>query len=158
MKKGIIPITIVMLGLVLTACSTNTQRENTGIGAVTGAVVGGLAGSAIGGGAGKVVAIGAGAIIGALVGAEVGKSMQSSDSTKTYNALNSNATNQTTKWKNKNTGATYTVTPTTGRMTMNGNSNCREYRTTAVINGKKQQMYGTACRQTDGTWQAMSSS
>lgn len=29
---------------------------------------------------------------------------------------------------------------------------CREYQSTAVINGKKQPTYGTACRQPDGSW------
>jgi hypothetical protein len=30
---------------------------------------------------------------------------------------------------------------------------CREYRTTATIDGKAQEIHGTACRQPDGTWQ-----
>jgi hypothetical protein len=30
---------------------------------------------------------------------------------------------------------------------------CREYRTTATIDGKPQQIHGTACLQPDGTWQ-----
>lgn len=29
---------------------------------------------------------------------------------------------------------------------------CREYQSTAVINGKRQPTYGTACRQPDGSW------
>jgi hypothetical protein len=30
---------------------------------------------------------------------------------------------------------------------------CREYRTTATIDGKPQEVHGTACLQPDGTWQ-----
>jgi surface antigen len=30
---------------------------------------------------------------------------------------------------------------------------CREYRTTATIEGKAQEIHGTACLQPDGTWQ-----
>jgi surface antigen len=30
---------------------------------------------------------------------------------------------------------------------------CREYRTTATIDGKPQEIHGTACLQPDGTWQ-----
>jgi surface antigen len=30
---------------------------------------------------------------------------------------------------------------------------CREYRTTAAIDGKPQEIHGTACLQPDGTWQ-----
>jgi len=29
---------------------------------------------------------------------------------------------------------------------------CHEYQTTAVIDGKKQPVYGTACLQPDGSW------
>jgi hypothetical protein len=31
--------------------------------------------------------------------------------------------------------------------------NCREYQTTATIDGKPQEIHGTACLQPDGTWQ-----
>ena len=34
-------------------------------------------------------------------------------------------------------------------------TNEREYRTTADIGGKQEQMYGTACRQPDGSWKAV---
>jgi hypothetical protein len=30
---------------------------------------------------------------------------------------------------------------------------CREYRTAATIDGKPEQLHGTACLQPDGTWQ-----
>jgi hypothetical protein len=29
---------------------------------------------------------------------------------------------------------------------------CREYQTTSIINGRPQQVFGTACLQPDGTW------
>jgi hypothetical protein len=32
---------------------------------------------------------------------------------------------------------------------------CREYQTTATIDGKPQQLHGTACLRPDGTWQFM---
>jgi len=34
---------------------------------------------------------------------------------------------------------------------------CREYSTTALIDGRQQRLTGTACRQPDGTWRMMSS-
>ncbi|HLB41361.1 MAG TPA: hypothetical protein VJN02_00665 [Gammaproteobacteria bacterium] len=52
-------------------------------------------------------------------------------------------------------GVRYTMIPTSNMMTINGRSNCRQYRSIATINGKIQQMTGIACRQADGTWQAM---
>lgn len=35
-------------------------------------------------------------------------------------------------------------------------SYCREYQSTAVINGATQPVYGVACRQADGSWRATS--
>ncbi|OGT35220.1 MAG: hypothetical protein A3F11_02120 [Gammaproteobacteria bacterium RIFCSPHIGHO2_12_FULL_37_14] len=148
-------IFLLILSILATSCSTNTQKENTAIGAVSGGVIGGLAGSLVGGGAGRVVAIGAGVVAGALLGGYIGHSMDSSDNTKMNHALNSNATNQTSSWKNKKTGAKYTMTPTSKMMTVNGNPNCRKFRSNAIIDGKKQQVHGIACRQADGSWQAI---
>lgn len=139
----------------LVGCSTNTQSQNTGIGAVTGAVAGGLAGSLVGGGAGKVVAVGVGAVAGALLGGYIGHSMDSSDNNHLNNAMNNNPTNKSTTWTNKQTGARYTIAPTSNMMTVNGNPNCRRYYSTAIINGKKQKLSGVACRQADGSWHAM---
>ena len=33
---------------------------------------------------------------------------------------------------------------------------CREYTTEAVVGGRTKQVYGTACRQPDGSWQLVS--
>jgi hypothetical protein len=49
----------------------------------------------------------------------------------------------------------YAPTPaysTTAAPTPTGQT-CREYRTTATIDGKPEQLHGTACLQSDGTWQ-----
>lgn len=143
------------LSVGLVGCSTNTQSENTGIGAVTGAVAGGLAGSLIGGGTGKVVAVAAGAVAGALLGGYIGHSMDSSDTSRMNSAMNNNPTNKATTWTNGN--AKYTVAPTSNTMTVNGNPNCRRYYTTAIIDGKKQKMSGIACRQSDGNWHTINS-
>ena len=87
MKRIFTQLLIFVLGFSLVACSSNTQNENTGIGAVTGAVLGGLAGSAIGQGTGKVVAVGAGIVAGALLGGYIGHSMDSSDNTRSGTCL-----------------------------------------------------------------------
>ncbi len=155
MKNMLVKLAILLMSVTLAACSTNTQQENTGIGAVTGAVIGGVAGSAIGAGTGQVVAIGAGAVIGALVGGAVGHSMESSDTTQTYVVLEKNPTNRATHWTNTRTGATYTVVPTSGNMAMKGYAVCRKFRATVMMHGKKEHVYGVACRQTDGTWRAV---
>ena len=70
-------------------------------------------------------------------------------------ALENNNAGQPAYWRNAKTGNSYKVTPVKN-VKVKGNQYCREYRTTADIGGKQQQMYGTACRQPDGSWKAVS--
>lgn len=148
MKRILINLALVTtIGLV--GCSTNTQNENTGIGAVTGAAIGGLGVGALGGNA---LGIGAGIVGGALIGGFIGHSMDSTDNTTTYTVIKSNPTNQTTRWVNPRTGAVYTMTPTSDLYTVNGNPNCRNYHFTSTKYGRMHEYNGTACLMSDGYW------
>jgi len=49
-------------------------------------------------------------------------------------------------------GAPYRITPTQSYVA-DGGRYCREYTATAVVAGREQQIYGTACRQADGAWE-----
>lgn len=133
----------------LTGCANVTNQD---MGTLAGGVAGGLLGSQFGGGTGKLVAIGVGTLAGAFIGNKLGQSMDASDKAKMNAAFENNSVGQPAYWQNSNTGASYTVTPTQN-VTVGGNQYCREYRTVAVVAGKKQQVYGTACRQPDGSWQ-----
>ena len=155
MHKSLL-VVLMVLSFGLTSCSTNTQKENTAVGAVSGAVLGGLAGSLIGGGTGQAVAIGVGIVGGALIGGYIGKNMDSSDNAN-MNAAMDKPTGHSTSWKNDKTDSSYTVTPTSNKMTMNGQSPCRHFNTTAIINGKTEHVHGVACQQSDGTWKAVKS-
>lgn len=139
----------------LVGCSSNTQSQNTAVGAVAGAVVGGVAGSAIGAGTGQIVAIGAGAVAGALVGGYIGNSMDHSDNRAACKCLNKNRTHKKTSWHNKKTGAHYSMKPTSNVMAYQGNTYCRQFETTATISGKTESASGIACRQADGSWKAV---
>lgn len=136
----------------LVACSNMTKQD---VGTVTGGVAGGLLGSTVGGGSGKILAIAAGTLAGAFIGGAIGKNMDDTDRMKMNSALDNNNVGTPAYWHNANSGTNYEITPTKN-VTVNGNEYCREYRTVAIIAGKKQQMYGTACRQPDGSWQAVS--
>ena len=138
--------------LSLTACNSMTNQD---VGTVAGGVAGGLLGSTVGQGGGQMVAIAAGTLIGAYLGGSIGKNMDDQDRARMNNALESNNVGQPAYWQNQKTGASYKVTPVKN-VTVQGNRYCREYRTTADIGGKQQQMYGTACRQPDGAWKAVS--
>lgn len=140
----------------LVGCSaSNTRDQNAAIGGVTGAVIGGAAGSLVGAGSGQVAAIAGGAIIGGLIGAGIGYEMDSSDTAHYYTVMDHNATNHSAHWVNRHTGNKYVVTPMSGRMKMKGYAVCRKFSTTAIIKGKKQRVYGVACRQKNGVWKAV---
>jgi surface antigen len=152
MKK----ISIILLSLVsalsLIGCNTMNNQD---VGTVAGGVTGGLLGSTIGGGDGRILAIAAGTLAGAYLGGSIGKNMDDNDRMKVNAALENNAVGQPAYWQNNKTGNTYQVTPTKN-VSRQGNKYCREYRTTADIAGKKQQVYGTACRKPDGSWKVVS--
>jgi len=153
MKKILLTIICIIASISLVGCQNATNQD---VGTVSGAVIGGLVGSQFGKGGGQLLGVGIGTLAGAFIGGAIGKNMDDTDRLKMSHALESNPTGQPAYWQNQNTGDSYTVVPTQN-VTVDGNPYCREYHTTAVIAGKKQQMYGTACRQQDGTWKMVSS-
>jgi len=138
------------LFVTLAACTTSPSKQD--IGTVTGGVIGGVLGSQVGQGHGRDAAIIAGAIAGAFVGGAIGKSMDETDKLKTTQALENSPTGDSSTWRNPDTGNRYTVTPTHTYETASGP--CRDFTTEAVIDGRKETVYGKACRQPDGTWKA----
>jgi len=145
---------LIMAGLSvsLAACSS-VSKQTMGVGA--GAAAGGLIGSRFGGGSGRIAATVAGAALGALAGGYIGSSMDKQDKLAAQQALEKTRTNHTTTWKNPDNGNQYTVKPTRTYKKSSGQY-CREYQMESIIAGKKQQMYGTACRQPDGSWKQVS--
>lgn len=152
MKKWFTACFVLLCSASLVGCQNMSNQD---VGVLTGGVAGGLLGSTIGGGSGKILAVAAGTIAGAIIGGAIGKNMDENDKMRMNRALENNSVGQPAYWHNSNTDANYEVVPVKN-VTYQGNSYCREYRTVATIAGKKQHMYGTACRQPDGTWQAVS--
>jgi surface antigen len=153
MKKLFVKLLLLVTTVSLLGCA---QMNNQDVGTLSGGVIGGLVGSRFGGGSGQLVAIGAGTLLGAYIGGSIGKNMDDTDRLRMNQALERNNVNQPAYWHNQRTGVEYRVTPVKN-VTYHGNRYCREYRTTADIAGKKQQVYGTACRQPDGSWQMINS-
>ena len=133
---------------VLGGCETPPTKEQTG--AVVGGVVGGVLGSHVGKGKGRTAAIIAGTLVGAMIGGSIGRYMDAQDRMRTARALEYNRTGQPSRWRNPDTGATYEVTPTRTYETAEGP--CREFTMRAEIGGRPETVYGTACRQPDGSW------
>ncbi len=121
------------------------------IGSVIGGAAGGYIGSTIGKGDGNLAATAAGALIGFIIGQNVGRSMDQTDVRCTGYALEAAPDNHHVTWNNPDTGSEYDVMPT--RTYINEDRYCREYTTTTTINGKSEKVYGTACRNPDGSWQ-----
>lgn len=139
-------------GVLLAGCSQETQNQD--VGTVVGGALGGLVGAQVGGGRGQVAAAVAGAIVGSMIGGRIGKSMDELDRMKAAQALERTPTGNTSTWQNPDTGNSYAVTPT-NTYTSDGGSPCRDYTTEAWIDGKREVIKGTACRQSDGTWRAV---
>lgn len=121
---------------------------------IIGGILGGVLGAQVGQGSGRTAATIAGTILGATVGGAVGRSMDDNDRRKTAAALETVRTGVAAEWRNPDTGNQYAVVPTRTYQASTGP--CREYTVDAIIAGRKDKVYGTACRQPDGSWRVMS--
>jgi surface antigen len=133
----------------LGGCDYPPSKEQTG--AVVGGTLGGVLGAQVGQGSGRTAAIIVGTLAGAMIGGSVGRTMDEQDRRNAAYALESQRTNQPYSWRNPDSGNEYTVTPT--RTYETAGTPCREFTTEAYIDGRRDTVYGTACRQPDGTWQ-----
>lgn len=159
-------IAVVAAASLLTACQQG-GAPGTGImsgggmnkqdvGTVAGAIGGGVIGSTMGKGAGRTATTIGGALLGGMLGNSIGASLDNADRAA-YNATSQRAMEtaqpgQTLPWRNPNSGNSGTITPQNYYQNASGQY-CREYSQTIVVGGQKQNGYGKACRQPDGTWQ-----
>lgn len=134
--------------LLTTACQPTKEQQ----GGFIGAVAGGVLGSQVGGGTGKVAATIAGTLLGGYIGGNIGRQMDDGDRYRAGQALESTPTHQSSGWQNPDSGTRYEVTPT--RTYYEDERPCREYTTEAWIDGRRETVRGTACREPDGTWSA----
>ena len=132
----------------LAACESPPSQQQSGT--VIGGLLGGVLGSQVGQGSGRTAATVIGTLIGASIGGNVGRSMDQTDRLRTAQALETVSTGRSSSWRNPDTGAQYTVTPTRTRQTAEGP--CREYTVDATVAGRPERVYGQACRQQDGSW------
>jgi len=124
------------------------------LGQALGAVAGGVAGYQVGKGHGKTAAVVGGTIIGALIGGSIGRSMDSVDQNCVGQILEHAAPSEPIVWQNPQSEGQYQVIPQQPYQDQGGRY-CREYQTTGTVGGQTRQMYGTACRQPDGSWQVV---
>jgi surface antigen len=136
--------------LLLPGCADYGRQEQTGM--VIGGALGGLLGAQAPGKHGdwRTAAIIAGTMAGAAIGGSIGRNMDEVDRMKTAQTLEAVRTGVPSTWRNPDSGAQYTVTPTRTVVTSAGP--CRDYTVNAVIEGRQETVHGTACRQADGSW------
>jgi surface antigen len=139
---------LIASALALGGCQSNQEQT----GQVIGAIAGGVLGNQVGSGSGRVAATIAGTMLGGYLGGQIGRAMDENDRYRAAQALEKAPSHKTVRWHNPDSGNDYAVTPT--KTYYEDSRPCREYTTEAWIGGKKETIYGTACRQADGTWQA----
>jgi surface antigen len=124
-------------------------------GTVGGAIGGGIIGSNIGKGKGATAATIAGALIGGAIGNNIGASLDNADRAAYYSAsqqaLETAQPGQALPWQNPQSGNSGTITPSNYYQNANGQY-CREYTQTINVGGQREEGYGKACRQQDGSW------
>jgi surface antigen len=158
MRKSVVnSMAIAMLLLVpLTGCQTVSESPKTAIGGLGGAATGGLiAAAAGGGGAGIAAGVIGGALLGGLVGNLLDQRDRELQAKAASQALENTPSGKPVAWQNPDNGHAGTITPTRTYQTAQG-AYCREYQQTITIDGKKENSYGTACRQPDGSWKIVS--
>lgn len=151
-------VLVFAVAAMLSACAENQNSQKQTLGTIIGAGLGALAGSQIGSGKGKLVAVAIGALGGAFAGGQLGKSLDDVDRMKAnqtqQTTLENNKDGVSSTWNNPNTGHTGRVTPTTTQRTASGEY-CREYEHEITVDGRKEIVKGTACRQPDGSWRVI---
>ena len=152
-KTRVNAVAIALLFLVsLTGCQSISDNPKTAIGGFGGAATGGLiAAAAGGGGAGIAAGVIGGALLGGLIGNFLDQRDKEMQAKAASQAFESSPSGKTVAWQNPDNGHAGTVTPTRTYQTAQG-AYCREYTQTVTIDGKKENSYGTACRQPDGSW------
>jgi surface antigen len=144
---------MVLLVFLGTACAN--MGPKTAIGGATGAAAGGLIGHAAGGGTAGIIG---GVLLGGLLGGAIGNALDQRDQElamrAAQNSFENSRTGTQSSWQNPDSGNSGTITPTR-TYENSGGQYCREYQQTVTVGGERQDAYGTACRQSDGSWQVV---
>jgi surface antigen len=147
----ILPVALVMAG----CAGDGPTKSDTGL--VLGGIAGGVVGNQIGKGRGNVLATVAGAVVGGIIGSEIGRSMDIRDrqlaQEAEFEALERGQSGVARQWRNPDNGRYGEVVPS--KPYKRGSNDCRDYTHTVYIDGRPQQMRGTACRNPDGTWEGV---
>jgi surface antigen len=141
------------------ACAQMQDNPKTIGGTIIGAGAGAVAGAQFGSGEGQLAATALGTLLGAFIGNQVGQSLDRADRMYMERASQRAETapiGQTISWENPDSGNSGTITPVRRGHNPQGKE-CREFRSSVVIDGRIEEMTGIACRRSDGLWEQMPS-
>ncbi|KGO35364.1 MAG: glycine zipper domain-containing protein [Desulfoprunum sp.] len=131
--------------LALSSCGGQLTKgqAGAGIGAAGGAVVGQAIGK-------STEATLIGMAVGTMLGYIVGNEMDKYDRQQLNNVYETGVSGRSSSWHNPDTGNRYTVTPQPAVQGPSGT--CRRAEIQAVIDGRQETTYSTACRDDYGHW------
>ncbi|MBL4901930.1 MAG: glycine zipper 2TM domain-containing protein [Desulfocapsa sp.] len=148
MKHSVLIPVILSLTLLLSACANGPNKA--GMGAAGGAAGGALIGQAIGH---NTEATLIGAAIGTMLGYMIGNEMDKYDRQQLNHVYERGVSGQSNSWRNPDSGNQYSVTPQPAYSNPVTNQPCRQAEIKAIIDGRPQTTYTTACRDNNGNWQ-----
>ena len=131
--------------MLLASCANRAQT-----GAAGGAAAGALIGQAICHNTGGTLI---GAAVGTMLGYIVGSEMDKYDRQQLDHMYERGVSNQRSTWVNPDTGNQYTVTPQPAYQEPSSRRVCRRAEIEAVIDGRPERTYSTACRNEYGQWE-----
>ena len=148
MKQVYVALLICSLFL-LTSCA-NTGMTKGQQGAMGGAAGGALVGQMIGH---NTEATLIGLAVGTMLGYIVGNEMDKYDRQQLNHVYERTVSGSTSDWINPDSNNEYRVTPQPAYTNPSTNQPCRKAEIIALIDGKEQKTYSTACRDQNGEWQ-----
>lgn len=153
-------IVAVLVATTVAGCANDPNSPNQNAGALGGAIAGGALGALLGGHragdrlAGAVIGAAAGGLIGSAIGASLDEQDRQAAYAAEMQALESGAPNAPVGWRSDHTPYYGTIVP--GPYYVQTGRRCRHFTHTVYINGRPEVARGTACRQPDGAWVALS--
>lgn len=145
-----------VFALALGACAQGGGIDSSTIGTLGGAAGGALLGSQIGSGTGNLAATAIGTLVGAFAGREIARNFGDSDQERASVAeRQALADNRRITWNNPETGHSGAIAPVRTYTSDDGRT-CRVYTHRIEVDGRNETARGTACRQSDGSWQLVS--
>lgn len=133
----------------LSSCA-ESQYSKGQQGVVGGAAAGALVGQMIGH---NTEATLIGMAVGTMLGYIVGNEMDKYDRRELNHVYERGVSGSTTSWINPDSGNRYSVTPQPAFSSPQNNQPCRKAEIKAIIDGKEETTYTTACRDANGQWQ-----